>query len=187
MGQIIIRLYKSISEILTGFDVDCACVAFDGTHVYTNPRGVTAISTRTNSIDVSRRSPCESGFSLQEHSLQRLRDLAYETRLFKYRSHLFDTYWGPLDRSRVNMAKSFRTPENPEVKGLARLLFYEYVLRTRRPHIRTYYRRRLLRTIHETGEPTASGYASIEIPYSQRYNAEKSAPSPGSIGPFPFC
>ncbi|GME30087.1 hypothetical protein DL765_002889 [Neofusicoccum parvum] len=55
--QIILRLYKSISEILTGFDVDCACVAFDGNQVYSNPRGITAIATRTNTIDLSRRSP----------------------------------------------------------------------------------------------------------------------------------
>lgn len=58
MVQIILRLYKSISEILTGFDVDCACVAFDGQRVYANPRSIAAIATRTNLIDLSRRSPC---------------------------------------------------------------------------------------------------------------------------------
>jgi hypothetical protein len=58
--QIILRLYKSISEILTGFDVDCACVAFDGQRVYANPRSIAAIATRTNLIDLSRRSPCKN-------------------------------------------------------------------------------------------------------------------------------
>jgi hypothetical protein len=57
--QIILRLYKSVSEILTGFDVDSSCVAYDGRQVYTTPRGATAIVTRTNVIDLSRRSPCK--------------------------------------------------------------------------------------------------------------------------------
>lgn len=29
--QIVLRLYSSPAEILAGFDVDCACVAYDGT------------------------------------------------------------------------------------------------------------------------------------------------------------
>ncbi|KAF1964680.1 ankyrin [Bimuria novae-zelandiae CBS 107.79] len=28
--QIVLRIYKSVSEILTGFDVDCSCAAYDG-------------------------------------------------------------------------------------------------------------------------------------------------------------
>ena len=28
--QIVLRLYDSISQIITGFDVDCACAAYDG-------------------------------------------------------------------------------------------------------------------------------------------------------------
>lgn len=31
--QIVLRLYKTVSEILTGFDVDCACLAYDGSEV----------------------------------------------------------------------------------------------------------------------------------------------------------
>ncbi|KAL9650401.1 hypothetical protein ABK040_016468 [Willaertia magna] len=37
--QIILRIYKNISEILCGFDVDCCCFAFDGKKVLTTPRG----------------------------------------------------------------------------------------------------------------------------------------------------
>lgn len=33
--QIVLRIYNSISEILTGFDVDCSCAAYDGKQVRT--------------------------------------------------------------------------------------------------------------------------------------------------------
>ena len=36
--QIVLRLYDSISQIITGFDVDCACAAYDGKQVYAAPR-----------------------------------------------------------------------------------------------------------------------------------------------------
>lgn len=37
--QIVLRLYRSISEILTGFDVNCCCVAYNGETVFGSPRG----------------------------------------------------------------------------------------------------------------------------------------------------
>ena len=40
--QIVLRLYDSISQIITGFDVDCACVAYDGSQVYAAPRAIAA-------------------------------------------------------------------------------------------------------------------------------------------------
>ncbi|KAL0477770.1 hypothetical protein AKO1_005229 [Acrasis kona] len=64
--QVILRLYKSPSEILTGFDVDCCCVGYDGREVWASPRAVRAIKTRMNLVDVERQST------------------TYEARLFKY-------------------------------------------------------------------------------------------------------
>lgn len=55
--QMSLRLYRSIIEILTGFDVDCTCAGFDGKQMSPNPRGTTAIVRHTNVIDLSRRSP----------------------------------------------------------------------------------------------------------------------------------
>ncbi|KAI0853477.1 hypothetical protein F5Y00DRAFT_270644 [Daldinia vernicosa] len=153
--QIILRLYKSISEILTGFDVDCACVAFDGTQVYTNPRGITAITTRTNTIDLTRRSP------------------SYENRLFKYRNHNFEVYWDSLDRSRVK--KIYVDPdESPrELTGLARLILSEQRLRK---YIDSYRLKRALKRYDDGGEPVLtapSGYASHEIPYGEKFTAQR--------------
>ncbi|RYO99636.1 hypothetical protein DL766_009363 [Monosporascus sp. MC13-8B] len=157
--QIILRLYKSISEILTGFDVDCACVAFDGRQVYSNPRGITAIATRTNTIDLSRRSP------------------SYENRLWKYRNQNFDVFWDCLDRTRINEDNFWPIVEDfkglASLKGLARLIFSEIVLSK---HNDGYRRKRVLKKFDNGGEPALtpeSGYASIDIPYGKRFTADR--------------
>ena len=70
--QIVLRLYKSISEILTGFDIDCSTFAYNGKQVFGTPRGIAAFMTQTNTIDLTRRSP------------------SYETRLAKYARRGFE-------------------------------------------------------------------------------------------------
>ena len=103
--QIVLRLYKNISEILTGFDVDCACVAYDGSQVWATPRAITALVTQTNTIDLSRRSP------------------SYESRLAKYRHRGFEVYWRDLDRSKIDPTIFERAFSH--VVGLAKLLVFE--------------------------------------------------------------
>ena len=100
-----LRLYQSITEILTGFDVDCSCVAFDGTHVWMSPRAIAAFRTQVNSIDLSRRSP------------------SYENRLSKYAHRGFEVHWPPLDRDRVDPTIYERSFSR--INGLARLLVLE--------------------------------------------------------------
>ncbi|KAI0506333.1 ankyrin repeat protein [Xylaria bambusicola] len=160
--QIILRLYRSISEILTGFDVDCACVAFDGTQVYSNPRGITAIATRTNLIDLTRRGP------------------AYENRLRKYRLHNFEVFWGPLERERIN-TMLFQSPARllNDTQGLARLLLYEQMLQEnwdcRGEELA--YLGQPQNSVDERGEsslPVLSDYALYEIPYGENCADERS-------------
>jgi len=103
--QIVLRIYKSISEILTGFDVDCACVAYDGKQIYASPRAIGAFMCQINTIDLSRRSP------------------SYENRLSKYSKRGFEVYWPNLDRDKIDptiFERNFR-----RTVGLARLLVLE--------------------------------------------------------------
>ncbi|PYI05666.1 ankyrin repeat protein [Aspergillus sclerotiicarbonarius CBS 121057] len=103
--QIVLRIYKSVAEILTGFDVDCACAAFDGKQVFASPRALASYITQINPIDLSRRSP------------------SYENRLSKYSHRGFEIFWPELDRSQVDptiFERSFT-----RVVGLARLLVLE--------------------------------------------------------------
>lgn len=82
--QIVLRIYHSVAEILTGFDVDCSCAAYDGQQVYASPRAVVSYITQTNQIDLTRRSP------------------SYENRLSKYSHRGFEVFWPQIDRSKVD-------------------------------------------------------------------------------------
>ncbi|XRM43420.1 hypothetical protein ABZX51_006597 [Aspergillus tubingensis] len=103
--QIVLRIYKSISEILTGFDVDCSCAAFDGKQVFVSPRALASYITQINTIDLSRRSP------------------SYENRLSKYSHRGFEIYWPQLDRSQIDPTIFERNFSR--TVGLARLLVLE--------------------------------------------------------------
>ncbi|KAL8692808.1 MAG: hypothetical protein Q9224_003884 [Gallowayella concinna] len=176
--QIVLRLYKSVSEVLSGFDVDCSCFAYDGSQVYGTPRGIAAFMTQTNTIDLTRRSP------------------SYESRLSKYAHRGFEVYWPDLDRSRVDptiFERSFA-----RTMGLARLLVLEqlpkpgdreeYLDQRReergRPSVNTYYRsQRSLPNNMKDNDPDdipewvyddeVSNYHSFTVPYGPKYHAKK--------------
>ncbi|TVY42900.1 Uncharacterized protein LSUB1_G001614 [Lachnellula subtilissima] len=103
--QIVLRLYNSISQIITGFDVDCACAAYNGKQVYAAPRALAAFVTQCNTIDLTRRSP------------------SYENRLSKYSHRGFEVHWPLLDRNRIDPTIFERT--FGRTQGLARLLILE--------------------------------------------------------------
>lgn len=175
--QIVLRLYKNISEILTGFDVDCSCVAYDGKQVYASPRALVSYMTQFNTIDLSRRSP------------------SYENRLSKYAHRGFEVYWPLLDRSRIDPTiyeRSFG-----RTKGLARLLILEKLPknedresyldqrraeRGRPPVYRNRYRGHVLfgniKDQHDdevadwVGEEV-SDYHTVTVPYGGKFHAKK--------------
>jgi hypothetical protein len=55
--QVVLRIYISPLEILSGFDVDSCCVGFDGVDVWATQRAVRSITDRINIVDLTRRSP----------------------------------------------------------------------------------------------------------------------------------
>ncbi|KAL4918997.1 hypothetical protein BDW62DRAFT_56761 [Aspergillus aurantiobrunneus] len=175
--QIVLRRYKSIAEILTGFDVDCSCVAYDGNQVYLAPRAVGAYITQINQIDLSRRSP------------------SYENRLSKYSHRGFEVFWPDLDRSRIDPSifeRSFT-----RTVGLARLLVLEklpksydrdrYLEQRReergRPPLQNHYRPTGLRGDIKNNwqdevpewvdEDEVSDYHTFTIPYGPKFHARK--------------
>ncbi|KIX03942.1 uncharacterized protein Z518_07495 [Rhinocladiella mackenziei CBS 650.93] len=176
--QIVLRLYKSISEVLTGFDVDCACVAYDGQQVWASPRALAAFMTQMNTIDLTRRSP------------------SYENRLSKYSHRGFEVYWPEIDRSRVDptiFERSFS-----RVQGLARLLVLEqlphpndrdtYLTQRRQERGRpplprnARFRHQLPGNVKDAqpddvadwvDEEEVSNYHTVSIPYGPKYNAKR--------------
>ncbi|KAI0889471.1 ankyrin repeat protein [Annulohypoxylon maeteangense] len=174
--QIVLRVYKSISEILTGFDIDCSGAAYDGSQVYCTPRALASYITQINPIDLTRRSP------------------SYENRLSKYSHRNFEVYWQELDRSRIDptiFERSFH-----RTLGLARLLVLERLpttnardeyLRKRReergrPQLDNRFQYRIrgnIKDIHEdevadwVDESEVSNYHTFSIPYGEKFHAKK--------------
>jgi hypothetical protein len=74
--QFILRGYKTPSEVLHGFDVDCCCIGYDGSKIWLSERCFFSLNNMINVVDFDRLSP------------------TYEYRLSKYarryqlRSHL---------------------------------------------------------------------------------------------------
>jgi hypothetical protein len=64
--QIVLRRYRSVAEVIAGFDIDACSLAFDGARVLALPRSQRALNCAYNLVDPSRRSP------------------TYEMRLYKY-------------------------------------------------------------------------------------------------------
>lgn len=176
--QIVLRLYDSISQIITGFDVDCACAAYDGNQVYAAPRAITSFVTQCNTIDLTRRSP------------------SYENRLSKYSRRGFEVHWPGLDRTRIDptiFERSFG-----RTQGLARLLILEklpksadrdsYMDQRRaergRPTLHRDYRTRhkMHGNIKDWEEDDVAewvdqeevaSYHTMTVPYGEKYNAAK--------------
>ncbi|KAJ5746177.1 hypothetical protein N7520_011359 [Penicillium odoratum] len=175
--QIVLRIYRSIAEILTGFDVDCSCVAYDGKQVYASPRAVTSYVTQVNQVDLTRRSP------------------SYENRLSKYSHRGFEVFWPQLDRSKVDptiFERSFNRTE-----GLARLLVLEklpnptdrdsYLAKRRSERGRpppSFFMKRQRRELRGNiknewqdevpewqEEDQVSNYHTFTIPYGRKFNA----------------
>lgn len=105
--QIVLRLYASPAEVLAGFDVDCACVAYDGARVWASPRAITAMMSQCNTIDITRRSP------------------SYEVRLAKYHSRGFEIAVPDLRRDDIDPTIYERSLAR--ISGLARLLVLEKI------------------------------------------------------------
>ena len=55
--QLILKRYESIAVLLSSFDIDASCFAFDGVEVVCNRRGLRSWLTQHNTIDVTRQSP----------------------------------------------------------------------------------------------------------------------------------
>ncbi|ORY62245.1 uncharacterized protein BCR38DRAFT_235854 [Pseudomassariella vexata] len=174
--QIVLRVYKSISEILTGFDIDCSGAAYDGKQVYTTPRALASYITQINPIDLSRRSP------------------SYENRLSKYSHRNFEVYWPELDRSRIDPTIFERN--FGRTVGLARLLVLErlpttnsreqYMKKRReergRPDLGYQFQHKMhgnIKDAHEdevadwVNEEEVSNYHTFTIPYGVRFHAKK--------------
>ena len=124
--QIVLRIYKSMSEVLHGFDVDSCCIGYDGENIWTTQRSMYSFIKGYNTFNFDRLSP------------------SYEIRLIKYATRGMKIYVPGLDKNKVNVEEleKFHTSVTkdeygneipgrrysfvPQIKNLDRLLYFEY-------------------------------------------------------------
>lgn len=98
--QFILRDHLSIGDVLSQFDLDASCIAYDGKNFYANARGVRSLQTSVNVVDVSRTS------------------ITFESRLFKY----YTMYGIGIAVPGFDGYRSQIAAKEKKKKGLARLL-----------------------------------------------------------------
>ncbi|PFH47158.1 hypothetical protein AMATHDRAFT_50508 [Amanita thiersii Skay4041] len=103
--QIVLRLYKSPAEIISGFDIDASCCAYDGDQVWANPRAIVAMMRQCNAVDVT------------------LKSISYEVGLSKYAKRCYEIHVPTLIRSDID--PTIFTRPIIKIEGLARLLVFE--------------------------------------------------------------
>lgn len=114
--QIILRLYNSIAQVISGFDIDACCVAYDGKKFYGMPRFIRAINYGYNIADPERQSS------------------TYAQRLFKYAERGFNIAMPGLitDGIRCNFLNKYT-----EYGGLAKIITYYYAKKGRIENFKT--------------------------------------------------
>lgn len=111
--QIIFRLYRSPSEILHGFDVDCCCLGYDGTNIWATERACYALNHGYNLVNFDRLSPS------YEYRLAK-----YGTRGISVKIPNFDLKL--VDRKEINkMLPIFDRKQYLKLNGLDILLMLE--------------------------------------------------------------
>ncbi|KAF8453305.1 hypothetical protein BGX38DRAFT_1259120, partial [Terfezia claveryi] len=144
--QIVLRLYKSISQILTGFDVNCSCVAYNGTSVFASPRAHRGFEVYCDFLDRSRIDP-----TIFERSFARTVGLARLLVLERLPNAVDREEYG--DKRRVERGGAPRRPWRRDHKNLKGELDDEI------PEWQF--------------EEAVSGYNTFTISYGKVYNAKK--------------
>jgi hypothetical protein len=119
--QIILRLYNSIAQVISGFDIDSCCVAYNGKNLFAMPRFVRSIIFEYNLTDPERQSQ------------------NYSQRLYKYANRGFDIAMPGFVYSGITC--NFLEPYY-KYAGLAKILAYyknPIGLKNIKPHISNNY------------------------------------------------
>lgn len=159
--QIIFRLYRTASEVLHGFDVDCCSMGYDGTNVIATKRCIYSLINGYNTVNFERMSP------------------SYELRLAKYGSRGMAIHVPGLKKDKINaenmvtfhkeLLESYKAeyPERKQydryifinqLKGLDVLLYLEYRLEQYK------FNRRVINSIRKLCEE-GSDYSSKRYVY----------------------
>ena len=148
--QIILRLYNSIAQVVSGFDIDASTAAWDGKHLYAMPRFVRVLKYGVNIVDPERQSANYHQRLykyLNRGVAMAIPDYVPKRALLNFGEHPKGlarvlAFW--YEKKRLNRTKLFYTGEN---QVLAELGDYGEDFRsTMRRRLRAYVAREALKT-----------------------------------------
>lgn len=166
--QVILRLYRSPSEIIHGFDVDCCSIGYDGKDIWITQRALFAITSGYNTVNFNRLSP------------------SYGHRLAKYGAKGMAVKVPDFTRDKVNLSKmaeyfeEYKKTRNAswsvhvaympvkELQGLDVLLYTEYHLQQLK------YNPRVINSIKKLADESSDYSPLPYIKYNDEGNAIKS-------------
>ena len=122
--QFVLRLYKTPSEILHGFDVDCCCIGYDGKDIWMTERAYQSITNGYNTVNFDRLSPS------YEYRLAKYGTRGMAVKVPMLNNNLIDINMLEQDFLIENNTEKFdRYRHTLKLKGLNLLLSLDYRLK----------------------------------------------------------
>lgn len=153
--QAILRLYRTPSEILHGFDVDSCCLGWDGQRIWMTQRALYSICNGLNTVNFDRLSPSYErrlakygtrGMAIQVPNFTRDRidrvalEQKYQDSIKETPYREFDILTQQMVHQGVHVGTDYRSLQDPRrdpLRGLDTLLYLEFQLKKRRYHKHT--------------------------------------------------
>ena len=136
--QVILRLYRTPSEILHGFDVDCCSIGYDGENIWLTQRALFALARGYNTVNFGRLSPSYEyrlvkygtrGVSIKVPNFERdkVKQPELQARYLRWKGNEvgrnFEEKYREIKNTRFLMPSVLN---EPHLKGLDTLLYLEH-------------------------------------------------------------
>jgi len=134
--QVILRLYQTMSEVLHGFDVDSACVGYDGTDIWITQRCYYALTHGFNTVNFNRLSPSYEyrlakygarGMAVHVPNFKRAQAKNIRVEEFYLNNSEFVAVTAEYGEAFYTSAFEYNSREFRKLRGLDRLLVLEFV------------------------------------------------------------
>mgnify|MGYP006908214950 CR=1 FL=1 len=140
--QLILRLYRTPSEILHGFDVDSCCFGWDGQRLWMTQRALYAICNEVNTVNFDRLSPSYErrlakygtrgvavkvpNFNRKQVDREELEKKFQELAVSKKEWHKVRREWVATEVNWATDFKKLRDPRENPLRGLDTLIYLDF-------------------------------------------------------------
>lgn len=134
--QIILRLYKTVSEVLHGFDVDCCALGFDENNIWASKRAIYSLFNGYNTVNFDRLSPSYEfrlakygtrGISIKipDFNINKIKKDDLDKEILDSYETIYNT--GGISYTYINTSNRYKKWIN-ELRGLDILIYLNHIL-----------------------------------------------------------